>query len=104
MNKETIKATVSAAVVIIVNVAALWGISIDADVWTNGICAVIALAANIWAIWHNHNFTSAAQQGQQLTDAIKAGAEVEYEIDGTNGYDLPAEADEVDHYSVEVTD
>ena len=75
MNKETIKATVSAAVVIIVNVAALWGISIDADVWTDGICAVIALAANVWAIWHNHNFTIAAQQGQMLTDAIKAGDE-----------------------------
>ena len=74
MNKETVKATVSAAVVIIVNVAALWGISIDADVWTNGICAVIALAANVWAIWHNHNFTAAAQKGQEVTDSIKKAA------------------------------
>ena len=48
MDKETIKATVSAAVVIIVNVR---------------------------AIWHNHYFTQAAQQVQMLTDAIKAGDE-----------------------------
>lgn len=88
MNRETIKATVSAAVVIVVNVAAMWGISIDADVWTSGICAVVALAANIYAIWHNHNFTAASQEGQQLTDAIKHG-----------GGDLPVTADEVAFYA-----
>ena len=41
------------------------------------------LAATIWGIWHNHNFTSAAQEGQLVTDGIKHG-----------GGDLPDEADE----------
>lgn len=71
MNQETIKATVSAAVVVIANILSLWGITLDQGVVTDGICAVIMLVATVWGIWHNHNFTRAAQAGQEVTDAYK---------------------------------
>lgn len=80
---ETVKATISAAVVVIANVLAMVGITIDQGVVTDGICGVVMLAATVWGIWKNHNFTAAAQEGQLVTDAVKHG-----------GGDLPADADE----------
>lgn len=68
---ERTKAVISAIVVILANVASLWGVSIDQGVWVNGLCAIATLAASIWAIWKNHNFTRAAQQGQLVTNRIK---------------------------------
>lgn len=68
---ERAKAVISAVVVLVANVAALWGVSIDQGVWVNGLCAVVTLAASVWAIWKNHNFTRAAQQGQLVTNRLK---------------------------------
>lgn len=69
---EKIKAIISAAVVLVANVAALWGVSIDTNVWINGLCAIAMLVATIWGIWHNHNFTPEAAQAQELLDKLKA--------------------------------
>ena len=68
---ERTKAIISAAVVIIANAASFYGISVNQEVWVNGICAIVMLVSTIWAIWKNHNFTFAAQQGQLVTDEIK---------------------------------
>ena len=68
---EKTKAIISAIVVLIANLAALWGVSIDQGVWVNGLCAIVMLVSSVWAIWKNHNFTFAAQQGQLVTDELK---------------------------------
>lgn len=75
MSKETIKATASALVVVIVNIAAMVGVSIDQGTTADVVYAVLMLVATGWGIWHNHNFTSAAQAGQLLVDAAKGGTE-----------------------------
>ncbi len=66
---------ISAIVVLIVNIAAIFGITLDQTVWFDGLCAIVALVANIWAIWKNHNFTDAALEGQQLVRLRKLEAE-----------------------------
>jgi uncharacterized membrane protein len=71
MNEKT-KAIVSAIVVLIANLAALWGVSIDQNVWIDGLCAIVMLASSIWAIWKNHNFTPEAAEAQKVLDGLKA--------------------------------
>lgn len=69
---ERIKAIVSAAAIIIVNVAALFfGITLDAGVITNAFLAIAMLVATIWGIWHNHNFTPEAAEAQQVLNGLK---------------------------------
>lgn len=68
---ERIKAIISAVAVLAVNIAALFGISLDQGVVVNGLLAIAMLVSSIWGIWHNHNFTFAAQQGQLVTNRIK---------------------------------
>ena len=70
---ETVKATVSALAVVIVNCAALFGVTLDVELWEKLLMAVAFIASTFWGIWHNHNFTAAAQEGQKVTDRIKAG-------------------------------
>ena len=79
--EEKTKAIISAIVVLIANLAALWGVSIDQGVWVNGLCAIVMLVSSIWAIWKNHNFTFAAQQGQLVTDELKAKEKAEKDGD-----------------------
>ena len=93
---ERIKAIISAAVVIIVNVAALCGFDLgDGMNLQNALFAIAALISWIWAIWKNHNFTFAAGQGQRVVDAIKS-------VEKATGTQLSAEmalelTDGVDH-------
>ena len=70
MNERT-KALISAAVVIVVNFAAMYGISLDEGVLVDALCAIVDLVTMVYAIWTNHNFTFAAAQGQLVTDRIK---------------------------------
>lgn len=70
MNERT-KAIISAAIIIVVNVAAIYGISLDQGMLFNAVCAIADLVALLWAIWKNHNFTFAAAQGQLVVDRIK---------------------------------
>lgn len=69
---ERIKAIISAAVVIVVNVAALAGFDLgDGATLQNALLAIAAMVSWAWAIWKNHNFTDAAAEGQKVVDAIK---------------------------------
>lgn len=72
MNVETIRATVSAVIVVLVAVLSAFGIEVDGDAMTNVVCAVILIGVTIYGVWTNHNFTQAAQEGQKLIDEIKA--------------------------------
>lgn len=69
---ERTKAIVSAIVVLVANIAALWGVSIDQGVWINGLCAIVMLVSSIWAIWKNHNFTAEAAEAQVVLNDLKA--------------------------------
>lgn len=69
---ERTKAIISAIVILIVNIAAMFGVSLDANVWFSGLCAIVMLATNIYAIWKNHNFTSEAAEAQAYLDNLKA--------------------------------
>ena len=71
MNERT-KAIISAVIVIVVNVAAVWGLSLDQGTMTNALCGLADLAAMLWAIWKNHNFTKEAAQAQAVLDHLKA--------------------------------
>lgn len=73
MNMETIKAVMSASVVLIVAGASLFGFDLDAGMVQNALSIVAFFVAFAWAIWKNHNFTKAAQEAQKVLDATKAG-------------------------------
>ena len=74
---ERTKAIISAAVVLIANLLALWEVSIDQAVWVNGLCAIVTLAASIWAIWKNHSFTPEAIKAQKYLEQLKAEKEAQ---------------------------
>lgn len=69
---ETTKATIAALVVVIVNVAAMLGYSLDSDMLTQVISAVVLIIVTVLGCWKNFNFTAAAQAGQLVTDSLKA--------------------------------
>lgn len=73
MNQESMKAVVSAAVVVIVAALGAVGIDADADALQNVLSAALFLAATAYGVWKNHNFTQAAQEGQKVVAAIKSG-------------------------------
>ena len=71
-NKERIKAIISAAIIIAVNVAAIVGVDVgDGDAITNALLMAFDLVAMAWAIWKNHNFTDEAAQAQKYLDQLK---------------------------------
>lgn len=80
MNMETIKAIVSMAVVVLVQVSAFFGVAMEEETMTQAIFALVGLVSAIVAAWRNHNFTKAAQVGQKVTDAIKAGEHFAVEV------------------------
>lgn len=71
MNKETITATISAASIVIVNVAALMGFSMSGDEVSQFLSAFVMIAATLWGIWKNHNFTRKAQAAQLYLAKLK---------------------------------
>lgn len=77
MNTETIKACVSALGVLIVAGAGMLGFDVDAGMVQNGLSILAFLAAFLWGIWKNHNFTEAAQVAQEYLDTLKAVPEDE---------------------------
>ena len=82
---ERWKAIFSAVGIIIVNAFALMGIDLGDGAQVQDVMLALAwLASLAWAIWKNHNFTFAAEQGQRVVDAIK-------EIENATGERLSAE-------------
>lgn len=69
---EKTKAAVSAVVILVINLAMyFFGVTLDANVIVEGIMGIILIAATLYGIWKNHNFTEAAALGQQVLDAVK---------------------------------
>lgn len=73
MNVETIKAVVSMLIVVMVSSFGALGIDVDATALENVIYAILFLGATVFGCYKNHNFTKAAQRGQELINEIKAG-------------------------------
>lgn len=71
VNDKTVAAAVRAAAVLLVNVAMLFGVSLDLNLVIDLMCAAAMIGATAYGIYRNFNFTKAAQRGQELTDAIK---------------------------------
>lgn len=69
---ERTKAIISAIVILAVNIAAMFGVSLDANVWFSGLCAIVMLVTNIYAIWKNHSFTPEAIKAQAYLEQLKA--------------------------------
>ncbi len=72
---ERIKAIISAAIILIVNIAALCNIAVDQNMITKVLFGVADLIATVWAIWKNHNFTLEAVQAQGYLNNLKSGRE-----------------------------
>ena len=71
-NKERIKAIISAVVIIFINIAALFGVNVtEGDALTNALLVIVDMAAVIWGIWKNHNFTPEAAIAQDYLDSLK---------------------------------
>lgn len=73
VGNETVRALTSAFMTIIAVFCGAIGFDYDATLLQNALSGVLLLASVAWGIWKNHNFTRAAQEGQRLTNAIKAG-------------------------------
>lgn len=70
---ERTKAIVSIAALIVVQIAALAGVQMDAGNLTEVIGSLVVVAATIYAAWKNHNFTDAAAAGQSVLNSLKDG-------------------------------
>lgn len=68
---EKTKATISAAIILAVNIAALFGVSLDQGMVANVVFGLITIVTTIYAAWKNHNFTPEAAQAQQWLDELK---------------------------------
>ena len=70
---ERTKAIVSITALIVVQIAALAGVQMDAGNLTDVIGSLVVVAATIWAAWKNHDFTDAAAAAQAMLDSLKNG-------------------------------
>ena len=68
---EQQKAVISAAIVLLVNVAALFGANLDADMAQKVAFGLISIVVTLYGVWKNHNFTSEAVQAQEYLDTLK---------------------------------
>lgn len=70
MNEST-KAVISATIALIINIAALFGASLDLGVIQNAVFTIITAVTTLYAAWKNHNFTTEAQQAQRFLNELK---------------------------------
>lgn len=73
MNHERLMALVRLIVPLVVYLAALAGVAVDADLVYCVLLIACGITATVWAWWKNNNVTEAAQEAQKYLDAIKAG-------------------------------
>ena len=72
METERLAAVIRLVVTLIVTTASMLGYALDADALYSVVSTIAAAALIVWAWWRNNNITLAAQEGQKLTDALKA--------------------------------
>jgi hypothetical protein len=68
---EKTKAVVSAAILLVVNIAALFGASLDLGMVQNVVFGLITIISTLYAVWKNHNFTPEAAEAQAYLDDLK---------------------------------
>lgn len=68
---EKTKATISAAIVLAVNIAALFGASLDLGTVQNVVFGAITIVTTLYAAYKNHNFTPEAAEAQAVLDELK---------------------------------
>ena len=73
MMDERTKAVISAAIILAVNVAALFGVQLDADLVHKVVFGIISIVSTIYGVWKNHNFTAEAAKAQAYLDTLKEG-------------------------------
>lgn len=69
---ERVKATISAAVLLAVNILALFGVTLNLGVVQDVVFGAITIVATIYAAWKNHNFTPEAVEAQKVLDHLKS--------------------------------
>lgn len=73
MNKERLKAIVTIVVTAIVNIANVYGYSVDADPVINVVLSVLSALTIVYSWWKNQNVTDAAQRAQKYLKELKKG-------------------------------
>ncbi len=68
---ERTKAIISATVILVVEGAALFGVSIDQSRLGTVLMAAASLAATFYGIYKNHNFSPEAAKAQEYLDMLK---------------------------------
>lgn len=73
MNKERLKAIVTIVVTAIVNIANVYGYSVDAGPIINVVLSVLSALTIVYSWWKNQNVTDAAQRAQKYLKELKKG-------------------------------
>lgn len=73
MNKERLKAIITIIVTAIVNIANIYGYSIDAAPLINATLSVLSAITIAYSWWKNQNITTAAQSAQKYLCELKRG-------------------------------
>ena len=66
----------------------------DAEIYA-GVSYAAAIAAFLWAMWKNHNFTEAAKQAQDVLGMLKSGSDLELRY--THGGEHESDRDQYTH-------
>lgn len=93
------------------SIAGISQLPFTSDQVSTAITGVIAVIASVWAWWRNNNVTTAAVQGQQLTNALKANivatttdttgeaAQVAHAVSDSKGADATADVAPIEEVS-----
>jgi len=73
MNKERLKAIVTIVVTAIVNIANVYGYSVDAAPIVNVVLSILSALTIAYSWWKNQNVTDAAQRAQKYLNELKKG-------------------------------
>lgn len=71
IKKERIQAIITIVVTAIVNIANLYGYSVDAGAVVNAVLTILAFISWIWCWWKNQNVTVEAVKSQHVLDILK---------------------------------
>ena len=69
---ERLKAVVTLVVTCAVNVANVYGYTVDTEQWVNVALSLLSAICILWTWWKNQNVTLPAVQAQAVLDHLKA--------------------------------
>lgn len=101
VNKESIESVARLAVMLIASVCTILGWSFNEELWANLLITAFSL---FWLVketwWKNQNVTEESQEGQKVTDGLKAGDfdgdETEIYMEADDDAVFPGDADGTD--------